>query len=61
MTRRHHARLHVEVVNDGEHVRISRGIQFSFLVRKNEAVELADALVDAVEQEGGTDGPASVC
>lgn len=61
MTRRHHARLHVEVVNDGEHVRISRGIQFSFLVRKNEAIELADALVDAVEQEGGTDDPAPVC
>lgn len=61
MTRRHHARLHVEVVNDGTHLSITRGIQFSFLVRKNEAIELADALVDAVEQEGGTDDPASVC
>lgn len=60
MARRYHARLHVEVVNGGEHVRITRGIQFSFLVRKNEAIELADALVDAVEQEGGTDDPAPV-
>lgn len=52
MSRRKKPPLRVVRVSWSDHLRIWRGEQFSLLLTPDEAIDLANKLVDCVEQEG---------